>query len=776
MKRPVKQNVSEIIDALYRDPKLKSCFTHIEHIPARAARYCDFPDDLNPKLITTLKRRGIDKLYTHQRHSYDAAQKNENIVIVTPTASGKTVCYNIPVLQKLLADRKTKAVYLFPTKALAHDQTDELSGIINDSGADLPVFTYDGDTPSSIRLSARTNGRLIVTNPDMLHTGILPNHPKWVKLFENLKYVIIDEIHTYRGIFGSHVANVINRLKRIAAFYGSVLQFICCSATIGNPKSHCENIIGEPVTVIDDNGAPQGEKYFMLYNPPIIDAGQGIRRGTVLESEKLARRFIDNGVQTIIFARSRLRTELIAGYLHRHLPHLRNRIRAYRGGYLPNERRAIEQGLRSGDIVGVVSTNALELGIDIGSLEACIMAGYPGSIASVWQQAGRAGRMHRVSIAVLVASNNPLDQFLVQHHDYFFGGSPEEARIDPHNLFILMDQIKCAAFELPFSENDTFGGEPITDLLDYLVQHTILHFSGSRYRWASDGYPAENVSLRSAEPGNFVIINTTDTTIGDIEENRTNEHVIPVRTNRVIGEIDRASVPETVYENAIYIHQNVHYQVERLDMEGKKVFVRQVDGDYYTDAVTRTDIKILDVLENAAAGNYEKTCAEVLVRTMATKYKKIKFHTHENIGYGDIHLPPEEMHTIACAISFNENVFTVDEIEQRQQLLLSLGNSIRQLVPVHVLCDPHDIGTAEQLKNPENDKPTVYIYDKAPGGIGLAQRLYEILDDVLYEAAAVISRCTCKNGCPSCIGPADEVGMTTKKQVLELFTTIRGDS
>ncbi|MBU1077938.1 MAG: DEAD/DEAH box helicase, partial [Spirochaetes bacterium] len=678
------RSVDSIIDFILKSRDFGKNITFVKKIRKRDASFVDFPNEVEPELKIALMNKGIGRLYTHQLKSYKMVKDGRNVVMVTPTASGKTLGYNLPILDSLIKDDSQKAMYLFPTKALAQDQTDEVNDLSKHLKKKINIFVYDGDTPASIRQSIRTKGQIVITNPDMLHSGILPNHPKWVKMFENLKYVVIDEIHTYRGVFGSHFADLILRLKRIAEFYNSKLQFILCSATINNPAELASRLINEEVEKIDENGAPQGEKYFLLYNPPLVDHEQGIRRGVILESRRLASFFIKSEITTIVFTRSRLNTELIHSYLiqDKSLKLLKDKIKSYRGGYLPSERRKIEQDLRNGIIKGIVCTNALEVGIDIGSLDACIIAGYPGSIASVWQQAGRSGRKDKPSAVILIASNHPLDQFLIKNHEYFFSQSPEEVIINPENLFILMDQIKCAAFELPFKEDERFGRVIVKDMLDYLQEEDIVHKADDTYYWNSDSYPAESVSLRSAMTDNVVIINTTE------------------GKNEVIGEVDKESAPFLVFEGAIYIHLGAQYKVEKLDYEQGKAYVQEAKVNYYTDAIPKTDIEVLSVDQSLPGIDYKKNYCSVSIKTVVPKYKKIKFLSHENIGFGDINLPQTEIQTYAAAIVMKEEFLrSIIEVERFSEVLLGVASLLRNIVPLHVICDYNDIRTLGQKKS-----------------------------------------------------------------------------
>ncbi len=575
--------VHEIIKELAPNDPANEVVTAIKRFPAKEAQWSPMPDWVCRELTEAYRSKGIERLYSHQADAAERVCRGENVVIVTPTASGKTLCYNLPVLNSVLQNPDTRALYLYPAKALAQDQLAELEDLGKRMGDSFGVFTYDGDTPSDARQSIRQHGRIVLTNPDMLHSGILPHHTKWTRLFENLQYVVIDELHTYRGVFGSHLANVLRRLKRITRFYGRNPQFIFSSATIANPGELAGQLIGGGVKVLDDNGAPSAEKFFIFFNPPVVNRFLGIRRSYINEAWRIARGFLKCGLQTIIFANSRLHTEVLLTYLKQDNPQPPGApeiIKGYRGGYLPLERRAIERGLRNGQIRAVVATNALELGIDIGSLDAAVMAGYPGTIASTWQRAGRAGRRKGSSCAVLVASSRPLDQFIVKHPEYFFAGSPEHAYIQPDNLEILVNHLKCAAFELPIEPGETFGRVDLELLCARLAEAGYLHRSGDFWYWTQETYPADTVSLRSVSSDNFVIIDET----GEPE---------------VIGEVDFSSALSMVHPKAIYIHNAQQYHVERLEFEQRKAFVKRVDVDYFTQAIRYTQVKRLDVEETA---------------------------------------------------------------------------------------------------------------------------------------------------------------------------------
>ncbi len=744
--------IEEWIEQLRLTPEVMSQVTHWRTIPERAAKLADAPATLHAKIRAALADKGIHQLYTHQAAAFETAESGRHLVAVTPTASGKTLCYNLPVLQAMMADDSARALYLFPTKALAQDQVAELQEFVNRMEVDLKAHTYDGDTPPTVRQAIRNAGHIVVTNPDMLHSAILPHHTKWVKLFENIRYIVIDEVHSYRGVFGSHVANVIRRLKRICRFYGSSPVFICASATIANPKEHADRLIGEQTVLIDNNGAPAGKKHFVFYNPPVVNQQLGIRRSSVLETRKLAAMLLRNGVQTIVFARSRVRVELLLTYLQDLVKNElgTKSIRGYRGGYLPKLRREIERGLRSGEIRGVVSTNALELGIDIGQLQACVLNGYPGSIASVWQQSGRAGRRQESAITFLVASSNPLDQYIIQNPQFFFDRPPEQARIHPDNLLILIDHIKCAAYELPFEADETFGSESLADILEFLTEEQVVHRVKDRWFWMAQSFPASNISLRTAAQENFVIIDRTEGA-------------------RVLGEVDRFSAPTLIHEEAIYIHEGVQYQVEKLDYEEKKAWVRQVAVDYYTDANMAVELSVLHMDREHTHHGLDRYYGEVTVNAKPTIFKKIRLRTHENIGSGPIHLPEEELHTSSYWFSLNEQATASMSANDLQFALLGLANVLVHIAPLYLMCDPFDIRVIPQVKSKHDKRPTIYFYDRYPGGIGLSERLFDIHSELLDQAVALIQGCTCISGCPACVGPIEEVGLLGKQHALGLL-------
>lgn len=756
MKMRIRKNLQEVMDILQTNPSYEKNIVHWHTIEEKEAKTAPFPASLHTKLRQALENRGIGSLYTHQKTAFDLATSKKNVVAVTPTASGKTLCYNLPVLQSIMENDQARALYLFPTKALAQDQKSELNEIIEEMEVPINSYTYDGDTPANIRQKVRKAGHIVITNPDMLHSAILPHHTKWVSLFENLKYIVIDELHTYRGVFGSHVANVIRRLKRICRYYGSNPIFICTSATIANPKELAEHLTGAHVMLVDNNGAPSGRKHFIFYNPPIVNKPLNIRRSATLEVRNIAGEFLKNKIQTIVFARSRVRVEIILTYLQELVKNqLQNKsIQGYRGGYLPKQRREIERGLREGSIYGVVSTNALELGVDIGQLQVCVMTGYPGTVASAWQQAGRAGRRHGEAVIVMVASSSPLDQYMIQHPDYFFSRNPETARINPDNLVILVDHLKCASYELPFKQGETFDGVEIEDVLEFLQEERVIHFSRDKWYWMNDSFPAHNISLRSASQENVVIIDQSD-----------------VANVKVIGEMDRFSAMTLLHDEAIYLHQGIQYQVEYLDWDEKKAYVREVDVDYFTDANLAVNLKVLEADKERMERTYSIGYGDVMVSAMATIFKKIKFETHENIGSGPISLPEEELHTNAVWLSFEKEQFYESE-ERLEQALISVANALQSIAPLMVMCDPSDLHVVPQVKAVHNEQPTIFLYDRYPGGIGLSDKVYEQMNDVLSQTNQLIVNCSCESGCPSCIG-MEAQGEYAKSDALVLLQQLQ---
>jgi DEAD/DEAH box helicase domain-containing protein len=744
---------------------------------------------MNADLAAAYTAKGIRRPYSHQAAAAEAVHAGKNVVIVTPTASGKTLCYNLPALNAILENSDTRALYLFPTKALAQDQLAELYDLNQRLDNRFGVFTYDGDTPADARKAIREKSHIVLTNPDMLHTGILPHHTRWTRLFENLRYVVIDELHTYRGVFGSHLCNVLRRLRRIARFYGRELQFICCSATIANPGELATRLLETDVETLNANGAPAAEKTFVFYNPPVVNRALGIRRSYINESSRVAQEFLKRDLQTMVFANSRLNTELLLTYLQQANPHAVGQpesIRGYRGGYLPNERREIERGLRDGKIRGVVSTSALELGIDVGSLDTVVMAGYPGTIAATWQRAGRAGRRSGSSCAVLVASSSPLDQFIVRHPDYFFGNTPEHGFIQPDNLEILLNHLKCAAFELPITPNERFGDVDVQDLCARLAEAGYLHLAGENYHWTHEAYPADTVSLRSVTSDNFVIVDITG-------------------EPSIIGEVDFPSALTSVHEKAIYIHGGQQYHVEHLDFKERKAYVKQVDSDYYTDAIRYTQVRVLEIAEQARASELHpeipaaRSHGDVLVRSQVIGFKKIKFFTNENVGAGQLQLPENEMHTTSYWITLERPLleslpFTVSE---RQSGMFGLLHALETVATLLLMCDGRDLGTAIGERPPAIDgekdgfssvrmedlatanakeffEPNLYLYDAYPGGIGFSEPLFRAHELLVAKTRELINACACEQGCPSCVGPAGDLAPRAKEAALAILDRLCG--
>ncbi len=807
-----------------------------------------FPDELHPALIDALDARGIHALYSHQDMAWAQVQAGRHIVVVTGTASGKTLCYNLPVLDRLLREPRGRALYLYPTKALAQDQAAALMAL------QLPpqVTVFDGDTPADARPALRSHARIVISNPDMLHVGILPHHTLWADFFRHLQFLVIDEMHAYRGVFGSHVANVLRRLKRVARFYGSTPQFILTSATIANPVILAERLVEEPVRLIDEDGSARGEKHFVIYNPPLVNHALGIRRSALLESVRLAKGLLNHKVQAIVFARSRRAVELLLHYLSapstsdragdkRQIEPLgRGAIRGYRSGYLQSQRREIERGLREGSVRAVVATNALELGVDIGSMGASVLVGYPGTIAGTWQQAGRAGRGAGEALAVLVASADPLDQFLARHPEYLFEQSPEHALVNADHLLILLQHLRCAAFELPFRTGDTFGrvaSPRLGEFLDFLLESGVLHKSGDKYFWMADQYPAEAISLRSASAATVVLQADGET----------------------IGKIDLESAYWMVHPEAIYLHEGQPYLVDELNLAGQIAHLHAVQVDYYTEPRSETTVALLDEFARAEVPGALKAHGEISVTRQITGYKKLKWYSQENLGEGLVLLPPTELRTTGYWLALKDetveslrarglwsndpNDYGPNWLAQRERTrardgyrcqscgapeqgrehhvhhktpfrafpsyelanhldnlvtlcanchrraelavrlrsgLCGLGHILGRLAPLFLMCDAHDIGVHSDPASPlAYGRPAVVIYDQIPAGIGFSERLFELHGDLLARALELVAACECEDGCPSCIGPGGENGYGGKKEtraLLEMLTVTHQQS
>jgi len=779
--------LGRILDDLLTSPSTGPRITATRHFPARPARLAPFPGSLDPRLAEALRGRGIEYLYSHQARVWEYVDKGQHVVVVTPTASGKTLCYNLPVLQSLLQSGEARTLYLFPTKALAQDQLADLETLAK-SLPELRMFTYDGDTPQDARRAVRARANLVLTNPDMLHSGILPHHTKWLNLFQNLRFVVIDELHAYRGVFGSHLANVLRRLRRICRHYGSAPQFIMASATIANPRELAERLLGDAVEEVRESGAPTGEKTFVCYNPPIVNAELGIRAPYLGEAARFVTRFLKEKIPTIAFAQSRLSAEVLLTTVKAAVADRTGDagiVRGYRGGYLPTRRRAVEQGLRSGEVLGVVSTNALELGVDIGHLDAAVLAGFPGTIASLWQQAGRAGRRSGQSVAIYVATSAPIDQYLVAHPDYLFGAPPEHARINPDNPFILVNHLKCAAFELPFPAGEPFGEVDVRVHLAALEDEGLLHHAGERWHWASERYPADHVSLRTVTTDNFLVIDTTA------------RDDMQVKRRQIIAEVDWSSAFATIYPKAIYLVESEPYEVQELHFredEEKVAYVKRVSVDYFTDAISARGVWALRRLAEQTSSGWAATQGEVLVAEKVVGFKKIKLATLENVGSGDVELPQQEMQTTSAWLAIEPRL--LERVSRSREEIVdglrAVAYLLHHLAPMFLLCDIRDLGswlgdgapakpgvTADtvtsarrRLLEAVHFTPTIYLYDRYAGGIGLAERVFEVLPALLARGREVLAACPCRFGCPSCVGPVNEVGRRAKAMAEAILTAI----
>jgi DEAD/DEAH box helicase domain-containing protein len=750
----------DALEQLLAQPDVQASLAARHVLPAQPAEHVPIPGWLEGRLVGALERRGISALYSHQAEALEALRAGQDVAIVTPTASGKSLCYNLPVLQAIAEDPAARALYLFPTKALSQDQLAEFRDLAGLAGMYLSAAVYDGDTPAPIRAVVREAGQVVVTNPDMLSTAILPHHTKWFQLFEQVRYIVIDEAHTYRGIFGSHVANVLRRLLRICAHYGSAPRLVCCSATIGNPGQLAETLTGRPFRVIDRSGAPQGERHVVVLDPIPLDRRSGVRPGPHALSYRAALAFLRAGRQTIVFGRARVAVELLLTSLREAMREGRGpieRVRGYRGGYLPNERRAIESGLRSGEILGVVSTNALELGIDIGRLDVAILAGYPGTIAATRQQMGRAGRRGEPSVAILVAGAGALDRYVATHPEYLLETTPEEARLDPENIHVLLAHLRAATFELPFDPGEHFGSAPADDLLAFLAEEShVRQADDGRWYWASENFPASEIDLRVAAPENVLIIDTG-----------------PERP-RVLGEVDLFAARVLVHEKAIYLHDSRQYHVDTLDWEERKALVRPVDTDYYTQAELAVTLKPLEVFDSAPRRAGSRQHGEVMISSIATIFKKLKLDTHENVGWGQIHLPEMELHTTAWWLAVDPDAVTAWRRDELDAALLGAGRALQTVASVLLMADPRDLGMVAQVQSPHAERPVVYLWEAAPGGVGLSPRLFERTDELVAGALDLVAACDCEVGCPACVGPRGESRLDGRALATRLLRVLVG--
>ncbi|MFH2000797.1 MAG: DEAD/DEAH box helicase, partial [Planctomycetota bacterium] len=718
--------VEELLKKLGSDEQLKKNIVAWKTLPSQPARFTGLIKNIHPELARNLEKEGIERLYLHQREAAEMALQGKNIVVATPTASGKTLCYNLPVIQTLLTRPGATALYLFPTKALAQDQVAGFMRLSAGLNPPLKAMTYDGDTPASARKIIRQSGDVVVTNPYMLHAGIMPNHTRWVRFFQGLAYVVIDEVHTLTGVFGSHVANLMRRLQRICRHYRSDPVYLLSSATLSNPVELGSALISKPMLSINDDGSPKGEKHFIFYNPPIVNAELGLRRSSLEEARRLAALCCDCRIQALTFCRSRTGVEVMTKYLKDHFERKGidlSRLRAYRGGYLPLLRRQIEKGLRAGEIDAVVATNALELGIDIGSLDACILTGYPGSVASTLQQAGRSGRKAGPSLALIVGKSNATDQFVLHNPGYVLDQAPEAGAIDPDNLIIRVNQMKCAAFELPFRDGETFAcagtdsanPESTREILDFLARDArVLRKAGDCWHWMSHTFPAEEVSLHAGDMDNFTIFDRIE--------------------RQVIGEVDRGSAMSLIHEGAIYGHQGEQFIIEELDYDNRRAVAARVDSDYYTEADLETDIQVQHINQSIEYTDMILHRGEIGVTQTATLFKKIRFYTRENLGTGPIHLPPESMHTEALFLTFNPSAADRLGLFEggRAGALNGFSKLFHRVVPLYVRCDAADLGTKAEVCSKHFNQPTVTLFDQIPGGVGLSETASRLLPRIFF--------------------------------------------
>jgi DEAD/DEAH box helicase domain-containing protein len=755
--------IDEVL-ARWRGSAVARQLTADQRFAAAPAQTCPLPAWLEPRLADGLRRRGIAALYDHQAASCEATRRGRDVVVATPTASGKTLCYNVPVFQELLADGQSRALYLFPTKALARDQIEEARALAAAVGVEVGVAVYDGDTPPDQRRVARRRARILATNPEMLHTGILPHHPSWAEFLGGLRYVVIDELHVYRGVFGSHLAHVLRRLQRLARFHGAAPRYLATSATIANPAELARQLIGRDVELIAQSGAPRGERHFLIYNPPAIDPALGLRESYLKSACRLTVDLAAAGVSTLVFCRSRLTMEVLLRHLRAAALRaglaahdVEEQIRGYRGGYLPDRRRDVERALRCGETRVVVATSALELGIDIGAIDAVVVVGWPGSRAATWQRAGRAGRRLAPSLTVLVASSDPVDQFVAADPDYLFGQAPEHARVDPDNASILVPHLKCAAFELPFARGERYGhlsAEETEDVLGCLADAGMLHRSASAFHYVGDAHPAADVSLRGLLMENFLVVEEP--------------------AGEVIAEVDDQDAPEVLHEGAIYQLEGRQFLVRRLDHDARKAYVSAAEVDYFTDAMTSTRVRILEVAEEAGVA----ARGEVHVLHRVLGFKKIKLHSHENIGYGTVSLPDRQMHTAALWLTLpaGEVAALGCGAAEIAEASLGAGQALHAVAALLLMLDGHDLGHAvgdarsswfavggragggyAEAEDGADllglGAPTLFLYDEYPGGTGLCERLFDLRRELLARTQRCVERCGCEGGCPGCIGP-----------------------
>ena len=731
-------DVSSFLDDVTALPWYRDQIVHREDIPPRTQTYADLESPLNPGLQRTLESLGIHSLYSHQAEAINAARRRENVIVSTPSASGKSLCYHLPVLDSLLEDRGSRALFLFPTKALTQDQSNSMASLIPD-GSRLRHDIFDGDTPGQDRPTIRRNARIVLTNPDMLHLGMLPNHRSWYQLLRGLRYVVIDEAHVYRGVFGSHVANVIRRLRRMCQRFGSEPQFILCSATVSNPGEHAERLVGLPFRAIEEDGASYGGKDFVFWNPPMVDMAQGSRRSTNSESALLLAELLRRKVRTLAFVRSRRMAELLYVFVRDQLqdssPAIARRVAPYRAGYLPEDRRRIERDLLEGRLLGLTTTNAMELGIDIGDLDATILSGYPGSVASTWQQAGRSGRRGERALSVLVALDNPLDQYLMRHPETFFSKTHESARISPTNPYILKPQLLCAAYEAPLTRKDVelFGPDLLTRVQE-LEGEGLLNSRGGRWHLGSDvTYPAQDVNIRSTSANFYTLV----------EE----------ESGVVLETVDESSAFLQLHPGGVYLHQGEPYLITDLDIESHTAYAVSTDVPYYTEVRDQTETRVLDVLKQKRAGRTTVYLGEVTVSTTVAGFRRIAHFTREVLGEEHVSLPTQSYNTVALWFDIPEATLSHVQAERLDLAggLHAMEHAAIGVLPIFALCDRNDIGGISTPLHPDTGKPQVFIHDGHPGGVGIAEHGYEIIEDLWRATLDVVTGCPCNSGCPSCI-------------------------
>jgi len=725
---------------LQSQPAYADQIAHIEHIPPRRATCAELDRPLSGELQNCLHKNGLLPLYTHQAEAVKKARQGKNVIVATSSASGKTLCYNLPVAETLFTEPDSRALYLFPTKALAQDQLRGLHQLFTPNLFQIEeLATFDGDTPRAERSEVRKRARIILTNPDMLHVGILPNHQSWSRLLRHLRYVVIDEAHAYRGVFGSHVAGVMRRLQRLCHLYGSTPRFICCSATIANPGEHAEELVGLPFEVVNSDGSPHGGKDFVFWNPPILDKARSTRRSANSEATGLFTELVSQNIRTLTFARTRRLTELIYIYSKNRLAEAGQtspeRIKPYRAGYLPKERRQIERELFNGQLLGVVATNALELGIDIGDLEATVLAGYPGSIASTWQQAGRSGRSREESLSFLVALDNPLDQYFMRHPDSFFQKNFENALVNPSNPYILRAHLLCAAWECPLASTDEkiFGSASIGARKVLEEQGVIRERHQKWYLSPAIAYPAQAINIRSATGQNFTVVDTS--------------------TDSILETVEASVAIFQVHPGAIYLHQGESYLVTELDLTNRIAYAEPTNANYYTQTKEIEDLHILKVKRNQSLGQVKVYLGEVEVTTTVVGFKKKAQFTEEVIGEEPLDLPPQRFTTVA--LWFDLPPETVAHLIELQLDfaggLHAVEHAAIGILPLFALCDRNDIGGVSTPLHPDTGRAQVFIYDAYPGGIGIAEKGFDMIAELWQATFRAITECPCQDGCPSCI-------------------------